>query len=194
MSSLSARYTHRASGSNEPSGVPTVLRSSTMVGGLRMWLGRDQTRGGVGCAKVIGESGSDERRGSCCVRRRWLMTTRPWSGRCGRGRMPGFAMKRARPASGSTGIWWRPGSTAWWSLRGLCRAGRVIGSRLTSATRGGSRLCTGGLLTAVYVPSHELEALRDLVRAREARLDRMRARHRLGKFILRHDRRMPTTC
>jgi hypothetical protein len=33
------------------------------------------------------------------------------------------------------------------------------------------------------------------VRAREdARLDRMRARHRLGKFCLRHDRRMPTTC
>jgi len=50
-------------------------------------------------------------------------------------------------------------------------------------------------LTAIFVPSPELEALRDLVRAREdARLDRMRARHRLGKFVLRHDRRMPTTC
>jgi transposase len=51
------------------------------------------------------------------------------------------------------------------------------------------------LLTAIFVPAPELEALRDLVRAREdARLDRMRARHRLGKFVLRHDRRMPTTC
>jgi len=52
-----------------------------------------------------------------------------------------------------------------------------------------------GMLSAIFVPSPELEALRDLVRAREdARLDRMRARHRLGKFLLRHDRRMPTTC
>jgi hypothetical protein len=51
------------------------------------------------------------------------------------------------------------------------------------------------LLTAVFVPTPELEALRDLVRAREdARLDRMRARHRLSKFLLRHDRRMPTQC
>jgi transposase len=41
----------------------------------------------------------------------------------------------------------------------------------------------------------EHEALRDLVRAREdARLDRMRARHRLSKFLLRHDRTMPTQC
>jgi len=56
-------------------------------------------------------------------------------------------------------------------------------------------LHASGLLTAIFVPSPELEALRDLVRAREdARLDRMRARHRLGKFVLRHDRRMPTTC
>ena len=37
--------------------------------------------------------------------------------------------------------------------------------------------------------------MRDLVRAREdARLDRMRDRHRLGKFCLRHGRTMPTTC
>jgi transposase len=43
-------------------------------------------------------------------------------------------------------------------------------------------LHAGGLLTEIFVPSPELEALRDLVRAREdARLDRMRARHRLGK-------------
>jgi transposase len=42
------------------------------------------------------------------------------------------------------------------------------------------------------VPPPELEALRDLVRAREdARLDRMRARHRLSKFMLRHGRHLP---
>jgi transposase len=53
----------------------------------------------------------------------------------------------------------------------------------------------GGMLEPIWVPPAELEALRDLVRCREdARHDRMRARHRLGKFLLRHDRVMPTTC
>ncbi|MFI4977297.1 MAG: transposase [Solirubrobacterales bacterium] len=56
-------------------------------------------------------------------------------------------------------------------------------------------LHAAGLLTEIFVPSPEHEALRDLVRAREdARLDRMRARHRLSKFCLRHERGMPTTC
>lgn len=55
-----------------------------------------------------------------------------------------------------------------------------------------ARLHAAGLLEAIYVPSVELEALRDLVRAREdARLDRMRARHRLSKFMLRHGRPLP---
>lgn len=55
-----------------------------------------------------------------------------------------------------------------------------------------ARLLAGGLLEEVWVPDPELEALRDLVRAREdARLDRMRDRHRLSKFVLRHERRMP---
>ena len=72
------------------------------------------------------------------------------------------------------------------------------GDRVKTDKRDARRLAAlhaGGLLTAIFVPSPELEALRDLVRAREdARLDRMRARHRLGKFLLRHDRQMPTTC
>jgi transposase len=52
----------------------------------------------------------------------------------------------------------------------------------------------GGLLQASHVPSPELKAARDLVRAREdARLDRMRDRHRLSKFCLRHGRRLPTS-
>jgi transposase len=55
-----------------------------------------------------------------------------------------------------------------------------------------ARLLAGGLLEPICVPSPELEAARDLVRAREdARLDRMRDRHRLSKFCLRHDRRLP---
>jgi transposase len=50
------------------------------------------------------------------------------------------------------------------------------------------RLLMIGALHAVRVPSGEEEALRDLVRAREdLRGDLMRARHRLGKLLLRHD-------
>jgi transposase len=47
-----------------------------------------------------------------------------------------------------------------------------------------------GELTAVWVPDADHEALRDLVRAREAaKKDQLRARHRLSKFLLRHGRR-----
>jgi transposase len=55
-----------------------------------------------------------------------------------------------------------------------------------------ARLLAGGLLEPIHVPSPELEAARDLVRAREdARLDRMRDRHRLSKFCVRHGRLLP---
>src|SRR6266508_2626186 len=55
-----------------------------------------------------------------------------------------------------------------------------------------ARLLAGGLLEPIHVPAPTLEAARDLVRAREdARLDRMRDRHRLSKFCLRHGRRLP---
>src|SRR5216110_1803192 len=57
-----------------------------------------------------------------------------------------------------------------------------------------ARLLAGGLLEPIHVPSPELEAARDLVRAREdARLDRMRDRQRLSKFCLRHGRLLPTS-
>ena len=50
------------------------------------------------------------------------------------------------------------------------------------------RLLMIDALHAVRVPSSEEEALRDLVRAREAlRGDLMRARQRMGKLLLRHD-------
>jgi transposase len=49
-----------------------------------------------------------------------------------------------------------------------------------------------GDLTAVWVPDEAHEALRDVVRAREAaKQDQLRARHRLSKFLLRHGRRFP---
>ena len=50
-----------------------------------------------------------------------------------------------------------------------------------------ARSYRAGDLTSVWVPDAEHEALRDLVRAREAaKKDQLRARHRLGKFLLRH--------
>lgn len=55
-----------------------------------------------------------------------------------------------------------------------------------------ARCYRSGDLTAVWVPAADHEALRDLVRAREAaKQDQLRARHRLSKFLLRHGRRAP---
>lgn len=49
-----------------------------------------------------------------------------------------------------------------------------------------ARLLRSGDLTPIWVPDEEHEALRDLTRAREdARVDLLRARHRLSKFLLR---------
>jgi transposase len=49
-----------------------------------------------------------------------------------------------------------------------------------------ARCHRAGDLTAVWVPDEGSEALRDLVRSREsAKQDQLRARHRLGKFLLR---------
>jgi transposase len=53
-----------------------------------------------------------------------------------------------------------------------------------------ARCHRAGDLTAVWVPDASAEALRDLVRAREAaKQDQLRARHRLSKFLLRTGRR-----
>jgi transposase len=52
-----------------------------------------------------------------------------------------------------------------------------------------ARLHRSGELVAIAVPTPEQEAVRDLCRARSALVrDRRRARQRLGKFLLRHDR------
>ena len=49
-----------------------------------------------------------------------------------------------------------------------------------------ARCYRSGDLSAVWVPDEGHEALRDLVRAREvAKKDQLRAKHRLGKFLLR---------
>jgi transposase len=70
------------------------------------------------------------------------------------------------------------------------------GDRVKTDRRDAEKLARSyraGDLTAVWVPDASHEALRDLVRAREAaKKDQLRARHRLGKFLLRHGRRPPT--
>jgi transposase len=67
---------------------------------------------------------------------------------------------------------------------------RAAGDRVKTDRRDAEhlvRLLLAGKLHAVRVPGAEEEALRDLVRAREAvRMDLMRARHRLSKLLLRH--------
>ena len=56
-----------------------------------------------------------------------------------------------------------------------------------------AELARAGLLTVVRPPTEDEEAVRDLCRGRDdARLDLMRARHRLGKFLLRRGRRFGT--
>lgn len=69
------------------------------------------------------------------------------------------------------------------------------GDRVKTDRRDATKLARSyraGDLTPVWVPDADHEALRDLVRAREdARQDQQRARHRLGKFLLRHGCRPP---
>jgi transposase len=66
------------------------------------------------------------------------------------------------------------------------------GERIKTDRRDARKLAAmarAGLLTAVAPPTEDEEAVRDLCRERDdARLDLMRARHRLGKFLLRHGR------
>jgi transposase len=69
------------------------------------------------------------------------------------------------------------------------------GDRVKTDRRDAERLARSyrsGDLTAVRVPDEGSEALRDLVRAREAaKQDQLRARHRLSKFLLRSGQRPP---
>lgn len=66
------------------------------------------------------------------------------------------------------------------------------GDRVKTDRRDAEKLATlhrAGQLTAIRVPTREEEAGRDLTRARESTVaDRLRARHRIGKFLLRQGR------
>jgi transposase len=69
------------------------------------------------------------------------------------------------------------------------------GDRVKTDRRDALKLASlfrAGELTPVWVPGREQEALRDLTRAREAaQADRVRARNRLGKLLLRWGLRRP---
>jgi len=94
------------------------------------------------------------------------------------------------------------GYVLYWQLVQLGVACEVIAPSLIP-TKAGDRVKTdrrdaeklarcyrAGELTSVWVPDANHEALRDLVRAREAaKKDQLRHRHRLGKFLLRHGKR-----
>jgi transposase len=76
----------------------------------------------------------------------------------------------------------------------VCAPGRTErrpGDRIKTDKRDAirlARLLAAGELSLVTLPSVEHEQLRDLVRCREdIRVDLMRARHRLGKFLLRRE-------
>ena len=72
---------------------------------------------------------------------------------------------------------------------------KMPGDRVKTDRRDALKLARSyrsGDLTPVWVPDEAHEALRDLVRAREAaKKDQLVARHRLGKFLLRHGLRRP---
>ncbi|MGH8313058.1 MAG: IS110 family transposase [Terriglobales bacterium] len=94
------------------------------------------------------------------------------------------------------------GYALYWQLAGMGVECAVIaptlapmkpGDRVKTDRRDAERLARShraGDLTAVWVPDAGTEALRDLVRAREAaKQDQLRARHRLSKFLLRRGQR-----
>jgi transposase len=96
------------------------------------------------------------------------------------------------------------GYALYWQLTALGVSCEVVaptlipvkaGDRVKTDRRDGlklARLHRNGDLTAVWVPDEAHEALRDLVRAREAaKQDQLRARHRLSKLLLRQGRRFP---
>ena len=96
------------------------------------------------------------------------------------------------------------GYVVYWQLAALGVACAVVAPTLVPVKAGDrvktdrrdaiklARCYRAAELTPVWVPDAAHEAVRDLVRAREAaKRDQLRARHRLGKFLLRHGRRPP---
>jgi transposase len=115
-------------------------------------------------------------------------------------------VKRLEPAS-TLRVCYEAGPTGYalyWQLTALGVKCEVVaptlvpvkaGDRVKTDRRDAEKLARSyrsGDLTPVWVPDAAHEALRDVVRAREAaKKDELRAKHRLGKFLLRHGRRPP---
>ena len=99
------------------------------------------------------------------------------------------------------------GYVLYWQLTRLGVACEVVapsltpvkpGERVKTDRRDAEKLARGhrnGELTTVFVPDAEHEALRDLVRAREAaKKDELRSKHRLSKYLLRYGQYAPSGC
>jgi transposase len=150
---------------------------------VRSWAGLDVHAAKVVAVTVDGESGEMR---SQRLSGRTREVVRFCSGLPGPTRVAyeagptGFTLARALEAAGVGCVIAAPGKIE-----------RAAQDRIKTDRRDAERLVrllmVGGL-HPVRVPSSEEEALRDLVRAREdVRGDLMRARHRLGKLLLRHD-------
>jgi len=112
-----------------------------------------------------------------------------------------LARKLRREAPGEVRACYEAGPTGYALQRQLETAGVICevvapslipvkpGARIKTDRRDARKLAElfrAGLLTEVHAPSESEEALRDLCRCRDdARTDLLRARHRLGKFLLR---------
>jgi transposase len=115
-------------------------------------------------------------------------------------------VKRLEPVS-TLRVCYEAGPTGYalyWQLTGLGVKCEVVaptlvpvkaGDRVKTDRRDAEKLARSyrnGDLTPVWVPDGAHEALRDVVRCREAaKKDQLRAKHRLSKFLLRHGRRPP---
>src|SRR5580692_5649283 len=141
-------------------------------------------------AVAVAEAGSGE------VRSLGTIPNRPESVRKMIGKLGPVGKLKCCYEAGPTGY------VLYWQLTQLGVACEVIAPSLIP-TKAGDRVKTdrkdaeklarcyrAGELTSVWVPDANHEALRDLVRAREAaKKDQLRHRHRLGKFLLRHGKR-----
>jgi len=159
-------------------GVPTV-------GQVRSWAGVDVHAAKVVAAVVDAESGelSIRRLGGSTQEVAAFCGALPGPSRIAFEAGPtGFGLARALDAQGVECLVAAPGKIAR-PAQDRVKTDRRDAERLV-------RLLMAGDLHPVRVPTPEEEALRDVVRSREdLRGDLMRARHRVAKLLLRHDRR-----
>ena len=151
------------------------------------WVGLDVHLHQTACAVVDTQGGEVWQRtltGGSAPLIRWLSgLERPWRGVYEAG-PTGYTLARRAAEVGLEVAVCAPGH--------LGRSGQ---ERITTDARDAlrlARLLAAGELTLVHVPSEADEHLRDLVRAREdVRGDLMRARHRIGKLLMRREVHYP---